>query len=44
VFGDTEDADVAGDFGRWQFQCGLAPAPFDLGRHRADGSVVKQAA
>jgi len=26
VFGDARDADVAGDFGRWQFQCGLVPA------------------
>jgi hypothetical protein len=24
----AEDADVAGDFGRWQFRCGLAPASF----------------
>jgi hypothetical protein len=35
--------EAAGDFGRWQFQCGLEPAAFDLGRHRGDGSVVKLA-
>jgi hypothetical protein len=40
LFGDAKDADVAGRFGRWQFQCGLRRRHVRLWRHRANEPVA----